>query len=577
MPRTCALLLLALGPALAGITHPTTALPEESPSVSSGPAAVSTILPSAPAEPEFIVGEVDTVGGTTYDWVANGPMYRMICNSPDFGVHVIWMYSASQSGTTFPDRNMRYNFYDYASGDWNWLDPDFMSSGVNIYTERSGYGCIDAAPSGIAYAICHNGTPLRPVAARDMAPGAGIFEFSNSSPQCEAYQWPPFVLTSGLQMQVALVDNATQDQLWYTRCDPWTTWQVPVSIVGSAPDPAFPTHNVAASKVSNKVCIVWMDYNSSPGAAYYRVSNDGGLNWNNTVNLTTPTAYQGDTLTSFHITSLFPYYDRHDRLHIAAGVNPIVRDTSYILPAEIWHWCESNSPQWSKIHRGTCNPINLQAAVGYNALYACRPSLGEDRFGGLYVTWEQFDSSNVEVSTSLLRGDIFYAQDNGNNGQTWRAGIKITDRTTGSHRFPSCVDYLSSDTLWVLYEIDRIAGMYVMGVGAVSLNPIICHRVPVVVGVAEEQRSVPTTVSLSAGRNPFRGQVSLSYSLPCATEASLVVYDMTGRKVTRLVCGPHAAGRYLTSWQPQGLAPGVYLARLTAGDAIRTAKLMLAN
>ena len=85
-----------------------------------------------------VLGTVDTIGGTTFDWQANGPALRMLANSDGNGIHALWMYSASTSGTTFPDRNMRYNFFDYAAGAWSFIDPDFMQSGVNVFAERVG-------------------------------------------------------------------------------------------------------------------------------------------------------------------------------------------------------------------------------------------------------------------------------------------------------------------------------------------------------------------------------------------------------------------------------------------------------
>ncbi|MEO0074299.1 MAG: hypothetical protein ABIK43_06575, partial [candidate division WOR-3 bacterium] len=251
MIRGCVLILLGCALATAGQLNPATALPDES--VQPVDNVVRTVPQTAPSEPArqyWIVGEVDTIGGTTYDWFANGPIYRFMCNSPEYGIHALWMFSADRT-TSFPDRNMRYNFYDYSTRSWNWIDPDYMASGVNVFAERSGYGNLDADPNtGIAWTVCHNGTPLRPVAARDLAPGAGIFEFCSSSPQAEAYQWPPIALNGDGKLQCALVDNATQDNLWYTRCNPWCTWQIPTSITGSGAEPMFPTHNIAASKQS---------------------------------------------------------------------------------------------------------------------------------------------------------------------------------------------------------------------------------------------------------------------------------------------------------------------------------------
>jgi len=272
---------------------------------------------------------------------------------------------------------------------------------------------------------------------------------------------------------------------------------------------------------------------------------------------------------------MFPYYDRNDRLHIVAAVMPFVGGSGYIIPADIWHWCPENTPPWSRVTRATCDPNNLQAGVGYNALYACRASIGEDEYGGLYVAWEQFDSSNVEPTTNFLRADIFYAQDNGDNGQTWNTPVKITDRGTVSHRFPSCIDYLRGDTFYITYEIDRIAGFYVQGQGAVTQNPIIVHKVPVSVGIASEPERRPKQWGLTVTPNPVRGRANLKYTLPRGAEVSLKVLDLSGRKVATLAEGNKSAGWYNTVWNLKGVAPGVYLVRLNADNTVLTSRVVV--
>src|SRR5512143_2623126 len=134
--------LMLLAPALlfAVSLQPMTVLPKE-----------GKVLPSFPQsgsgpvrEARFTIGAVDTIGGTTYDWGANGPALRMLVRVPGMGVHALFMYSADMSNTAFPDRNMRYNFYTDSISAWNWNDPDFMQSGVNVFAERTGYGCLAA-------------------------------------------------------------------------------------------------------------------------------------------------------------------------------------------------------------------------------------------------------------------------------------------------------------------------------------------------------------------------------------------------------------------------------------------------
>lgn len=52
----------------------------------------------------------DTIGGTTYDWQANGACYRMIVNDTEFGIHALWMSSNWKQDLQFGDRTMSYNF-----------------------------------------------------------------------------------------------------------------------------------------------------------------------------------------------------------------------------------------------------------------------------------------------------------------------------------------------------------------------------------------------------------------------------------------------------------------------------------
>lgn len=571
------IVLLAPILVLAGNLQPVTVLPSED-----APAGMATVqkplarVPSTAGKTQLL-GRVDTVGGTMYDWGTNGPMYRFLVNSAGFGLHVGWMYSADVS--PWPDRNMRYNYYDYTAADWNWIDPDFMASGVNAYSERTGFGNLDADPtSGVGVFVAHGGSPLRPIAARDMAPGAGIFEFCNGSPNAEGYQWPYFSMGYGSVIHDACIDNATQDQIWYTKVDPWCTWAVPVAMAGSAPDPMFPTQNIAASRADQKVAYVWVNSEGTAyEEAYIRTSTDGGATWSDPAEIPTPPAYGADTVTSFHITSLFPWYDRSGEFHLVACVLPVVRDTMYILPAEIWHWDGSS---WTEVHRAGCDPANLQASVGYNAIYACRPTIGDDAEGNLWVAWEQFDSANVEPATNLLRGDVWLAgSDDG--GATWTAKQITEPGTSVSHRFPCVVDHavVVGDEKYVpvVYEVDQVAGFVVQGQGPATSNPICVQWIPadsiIIPGVAEGRSRVPARLELSVTPNPFSRRTTLSYGVPKAGNVVLTLADASGRPVKVLAHGRREAGRYAVSLESCDLSAGVYFYTLTTEGLSLTRKL----
>jgi hypothetical protein len=53
------------------------------------------------------------------------------------------------------------------------------------------------------------------------------------------------------------------------------------------------------------------------------------------------------------------------------------------------------------------------------------------------------------------------------------------------------------------------------------------------------------------------------------------VYDVLGREVAVLVNERRAAGRYQDTFDANGLASGVYLYRMTAGNFVQTKKLVI--
>ncbi len=58
-------------------------------------------------------------------------------------------------------------------------------------------------------------------------------------------------------------------------------------------------------------------------------------------------------------------------------------------------------------------------------------------------------------------------------------------------------------------------------------------------------------------------------------QVRLVVYDVRGREMARLVDGALPAGQYRVTWQAAGVPSGVYLYRLTAGAFIETRRMVL--
>ncbi|RJP76727.1 MAG: T9SS C-terminal target domain-containing protein [Candidatus Zixiibacteriota bacterium] len=75
--------------------------------------------------------------------------------------------------------------------------------------------------------------------------------------------------------------------------------------------------------------------------------------------------------------------------------------------------------------------------------------------------------------------------------------------------------------------------------------------------------------------NPFNPTTALSYELRAASYVRLRVYDTAGREVRALVDGWRDAGVHEVTFDGSGLASGVYLVRLEAGEFTQTEKIVL--
>ena len=75
--------------------------------------------------------------------------------------------------------------------------------------------------------------------------------------------------------------------------------------------------------------------------------------------------------------------------------------------------------------------------------------------------------------------------------------------------------------------------------------------------------------------NPFNPETNLTFDLPHAGEISLIIYDIAGREIVRLIDGFQPAGTHETTFDASNLPSGIYFARLTASSFHQTRKLLL--
>ena len=91
-----------------------------------------------------------------------------------------------------------------------------------------------------------------------------------------------------------------------------------------------------------------------------------------------------------------------------------------------------------------------------------------------------------------------------------------------------------------------------------------------------ESAVMPISYSLHQNYpNPFNPVTKIRFSQPEAGDVSLVIFDIEGREVVRLVNGRLAPGAHEIIWDAGGFSSGLYFARLSAGDFVKTIKMLL--
>jgi hypothetical protein len=75
--------------------------------------------------------------------------------------------------------------------------------------------------------------------------------------------------------------------------------------------------------------------------------------------------------------------------------------------------------------------------------------------------------------------------------------------------------------------------------------------------------------------NPFNPTTSIWYTVAKPGQASLKIYDLSGKEITTLADSYHPAGIYRVKFNAYNLSSGAYVCRLQTVDAILSRKMIL--
>jgi hypothetical protein len=133
---------------------------------------------------------------------------------------------------------------------------------------------------------------------------------------------------------------------------------------------------------------------------------------------------------------------------------------------------------------------------------------------------------------------------------------------------------LSEETYWQLHDevINRAAST------DLAIAELALFQKQSRVNVASEPNSPPAFYDLDQNfPNPFNPVTTIKFALPRSAKVKLAVYNLRGELVRTLVEGELPAGFHARTFDTAGLASGIYLYQLQAGDFTVTRKMVLAK
>ncbi len=146
---------------------------------------------------------------------------------------------------------------------------------------------------------------------------------------------------------------------------------------------------------------------------------------------------------------------------------------------------------------------------------------------------------------------------------------------------PLIIPPLKSIKLRLMFKPDA-NGYYTDKLNIRSVNDtlLIGQQVVLIGGtdVVPVQDTKHTVLSYSLSQNfpnPFNPETTISFSLPQRERVIIKIYNLLGEEIFEFINGEFNAGDYSFKLQSDGLASGIYLYRMNAGEFIRTRKFIL--
>jgi hypothetical protein len=477
-------------------------------------------------------GSLDSVGvgyvaGTTwYDQQHNGTAGKMIGVDGDGYVHIVWMNGLES------DQDPRHVFYNV----WDPSTEEFTyPSGIQINaSQNGGYICQVTQGDGFCFPAFHeivSPPNAHSAAAIDFMPRSGYYTTSQPIPVGGLeIIWPKVAQDIDNYLHVVSTENPASGEagdpqkIYYSRGLPVydndgfgldIDWE---GVSGAREMLEIDTvmviaADIACSRVSNRMAIVWSksqddlldDPSQYNNDLYMMVSEDGGMNWGNEINITEfeqpdYDCASGDTAEcnkdTFRVyTDMSVIFDWDDNIHIAFTTSFLwsLEGIINVAESDVWHWDETFL-EFSPIAHGEFGDStywSLPDSPGAWQRMVQRPSLCVDGVTGyLYCSYQWYDPMQATES-GWPQGDAMLSV-SCTCGRTWSQAVNVSDTWGGnvaptgeskSERDITISDHVTYENeigyVHMEYIFDHDGGTIPQEEGVATLNEVIYRRIPV--------------------------------------------------------------------------------------------------
>jgi hypothetical protein len=271
----------------------------------------------------------------------------------------------------------------------------------------------------------------------------------------------------------------------------------------------------------------------------------------------------------------------------------------------------SNAAEFHNIEIDSCYLFGFLMSVNY-----CKAYINECQFNRVYWygLWNPFDNGSCEVEYTTFEscGDsAIYVYSKGPNidlgtdgcsecSEGWNRFLfsqssfspldgyliyNASDDTT--HADNCCWGNSSSDCLWTGWQawVYYYSDVFPSTVTIKNWNDPHQRKCPCTdytsKALADNTKNKPVEYSLSQNHpNPFNPITDISYAIPKAGHVSIVIYNVLGQEVVKLVDSYHEIGEYTVSWLSKDqlgnqVASGVYYYQLISEDFVSSKKMLV--